>query len=135
MTANEDQIIFWNEKAGRDWVELQERMDTNLSNIHAALMAFAAARPGEAVLDIGCGTGATSLALAGAVGDGIATIAAQPLQIGPLSRAEAGAATRARVVEAVREAMAAYRTAGGGIAPPMACWLVRARAGSWAPCG
>jgi SAM-dependent methyltransferase len=68
MPANEDQIKFWNDKAGRDWTELQARMDTNLSNIHAAIMAFAAPRPGETVLDIGCGTGTTSLALADAVG-------------------------------------------------------------------
>ncbi len=68
MTANEDQIKFWNEKAGRDWTELQTRMDTNLSHIHTAVMALAAPRPGEAVLDIGCGTGTTSLALADAVG-------------------------------------------------------------------
>lgn len=68
MTANEDQIKFWNEKGGRDWTELQGRMDHNLSRIHAAVMAFAAPGPGEAVLDIGCGTGATSLELADAVG-------------------------------------------------------------------
>ena len=70
MTANEDQIKFWNEKAGRDWTELQERMDTNLSTMHDAIMAFAAPRPGETVLDIGCGTGTTTLALADAVGAG-----------------------------------------------------------------
>ena len=42
MTANEDQIKFWNEKAGRDWTELQTRMDTNLSGLHGAVMALAA---------------------------------------------------------------------------------------------
>jgi SAM-dependent methyltransferase len=68
MTANEDQIKFWNEKAGRDWTELQARMDKNLSRIHPAIMAWAGAQPGDAVLDIGCGTGTTSMALADAVG-------------------------------------------------------------------
>jgi len=67
-SANQDQIKFWNEKAGREWVDLQERMDANLSGAHAAIMAFAAAQGGEHVLDIGCGTGTTSLALADSVG-------------------------------------------------------------------
>ena len=68
MAANEDQIRIWNDKAGRNWTQLQARMDENLSRIHAAVMAFANAQAGEAVLDIGCGTGTTTLALADAVG-------------------------------------------------------------------
>ncbi len=273
MTANEDQIKFWNEKAGQEWVMLQERMDANLADIGDAVLAFAGAKPGETVLDVGCGTGATSLALgrAGAkvtgldiskpmlglarsraiqagldisfieadasayafqpefdlvfsrfgvmffddpigafanlhtalkpggrlafvcwrspqenlwaftplaaarpflpeqpppdpnapgpfafadpqrilsiltdvgfhhvgtskydgvmrMGSDIDTIAAQTLQIGPLSRAvgEADEATRAKIVEAVRGAMAKFKTADGEIAPPTACWLVSA---------
>jgi len=279
MPANQDQIAFWNDKAGQDWTALQTRMDTNLSRIHDAIMAFAAPKPGEAVLDVGCGTGTTSLALADAVGaagrvmgldvsqpmlglaqtrgqgranlafeladaaahpfqpdydllfsrfgvmffddpvgafanlhralkpsgrlafacwrtpqenpwasvpltaarpllppqppadpnapgpfafadpqrvlsiltdvglhdvtltpfDGvmpmgqdIGLIAEQTLQIGPLSRAaaDADAPTRARIVEVVRDAMVAYRTPGGEVAPAVACWLVGARADS-----
>lgn len=68
MTANEDQIRFWNEKGGEEWVTLQARMDANLSAIHDALMPWASPRVGEAILDVGCGTGTTSLALADAVG-------------------------------------------------------------------
>jgi SAM-dependent methyltransferase len=68
MPANEDQLKFWNDKAGRDWTELQERMDANLSGIHDAIIAFAAPRSGESVLDIGCGTGTTSMVLADRVG-------------------------------------------------------------------
>ena len=68
MPANEDQLKFWNDKAGRDWTELQERMDANLSGIHDAILAFAAPRSGETVLDIGCGTGTTSMVLADRVG-------------------------------------------------------------------
>jgi len=66
MTANEDQIKFWNEKAGQNWTALQARMDANMAAIGDAALAFAQAKPGMAVLDVGCGTGATSLALAGA---------------------------------------------------------------------
>ena len=68
MPANEDQIKFWNDRAGRDWTELQERMDINLSGPGAAVMALAAPKPGEHVLDVGCGTGTTTMALADAVG-------------------------------------------------------------------
>jgi len=68
MSTNQDQIRFWNEKAGHDWTALQVRMDANLSGLHDAIMTFAAPKPGEKVLDIGCGTGTTTLALAGAVG-------------------------------------------------------------------
>ena len=66
MTANEDQIKFWNEKAGQNWTILQARMDANMAAIGDAALAFAQAKPGMAVLDVGCGTGVTSLALAGA---------------------------------------------------------------------
>lgn len=68
MPANQDQVDFWNGRMGHEWVLLQERMDANLAAIHQALMLFAAPRAGEAVLDIGCGTGTTSMALADAVG-------------------------------------------------------------------
>ncbi|HSS13295.1 MAG TPA: methyltransferase domain-containing protein [Rhizomicrobium sp.] len=64
MTANEDQIKFWNEKAGQNWTSLQARMDANMAAIGDAALAFARAQPGMTVLDVGCGTGFTSLALA-----------------------------------------------------------------------
>jgi SAM-dependent methyltransferase len=68
VPANQDQVDFWNGRMGQEWTLLQERMDANLSAIHDALMPFAAPKLGEAVLDIGCGTGTTSMALADAVG-------------------------------------------------------------------
>ena len=64
MPANEDQIRFWNEKAGQNWTLLQTQMDANMAAIGDAVLAFAQARPGMTVLDVGCGTGFTSLALA-----------------------------------------------------------------------
>jgi SAM-dependent methyltransferase len=64
MAANEDQIKFWNEKAGQNWTIQQAWMDANMADIGDAALAFAAVKPDMAVLDVGCGTGATSLAMA-----------------------------------------------------------------------
>jgi hypothetical protein len=63
------------------------------------------------------------------MGRDVGVIAEQTLQIGPLSRAvgEADAATRVKIVDAARAALATFTNADGEIAPPVACWLVRAR--------
>lgn len=64
-----DQKDYWNGPAGQTWARMQERMDLALTPVTAALLAAAAPAPGEQVLDIGCGSGETTLALAAAVGD------------------------------------------------------------------
>ena len=68
MSANADQIEFWNGPAGRHWAEQQESMDRTLGKIHEAAIAFAAAKTGEKIVDIGCGSGTTTLALAETAG-------------------------------------------------------------------
>lgn len=68
MTANEAQIEYWNGAVGERWARLQETIDAALAPITAALMPFANPRPRERVLDVGCGAGTTSYALAKAVG-------------------------------------------------------------------
>jgi ubiquinone/menaquinone biosynthesis C-methylase UbiE len=65
---NEAEITYWNSTAGRHWVERQESQDAMLAPILAAALKQAQARPGERVVDIGCGTGASSIALAQHVG-------------------------------------------------------------------
>ena len=67
--SNAEQIEYWNGKVGETWARMQERMDRALTPVTAALLSLAAPQPGENVLDIGCGSGETTLALAGAVGD------------------------------------------------------------------
>ncbi|MBI1237951.1 MAG: methyltransferase domain-containing protein [Alphaproteobacteria bacterium] len=67
---NAAQIEYWNGKAGDTWAEFQERMDKNLAPMSETLLRAAALKPGERVLDIGCGCGATSLGAAEAVGPG-----------------------------------------------------------------
>lgn len=61
---NAEQIAYWNGPGGRRWLDLQQRQDALLAPISRILLDRAAPRAGEIVLDIGCGCGATSIALA-----------------------------------------------------------------------
>ncbi len=66
--TNEEQIALWNDAAGRAWVELQETLDRVLEPFEALLVKAVAARRAQRVLDIGCGTGSTTLAIARQLG-------------------------------------------------------------------
>ncbi len=68
--ANADQAAYWNSPAGLKWVENEALLDEELSGVLERLLQLAAPRPGEAALDVGCGTGASTLALAAAVSPG-----------------------------------------------------------------
>ncbi|HWB75958.1 MAG TPA: class I SAM-dependent methyltransferase [Nannocystaceae bacterium] len=60
----EDQKALWNGVAGHAWVDAQETMDAILRPFEALLVAAVAAGPAGRVLDVGCGTGGTTLAYA-----------------------------------------------------------------------
>ena len=62
------QRAFWNSDAALRWLRRQEETDATLAPAEAAAIARAAPRSGEQVLDIGCGCGASTLALAERVG-------------------------------------------------------------------
>jgi ubiquinone/menaquinone biosynthesis C-methylase UbiE len=82
MSVNQAQIDFWNGPTGQKWAKHQTDMDRNMADIAVAGLALADARPGERVLDIGCGNGSTSLALAetvGPSGDVIGVDVSQPM--------------------------------------------------------
>jgi SAM-dependent methyltransferase len=62
------QRAFWNSEATRRWVTEQTRIDRLMAGVTDAALAAAAPKPGENVLDIGCGTCTTTLKQAEAVG-------------------------------------------------------------------
>jgi SAM-dependent methyltransferase len=66
--TNEEQTTFWNGLAGRNWVEAQAALDQMLKPFEELLLEAVAAGPGGRVLDVGCGTGSTTLAAARLLG-------------------------------------------------------------------
>lgn len=67
---NAAQSTYWNETAGPTWAAMQSPLDRQLEPLGRAAMAALALRPGEQVIDIGCGAGATTLQLAAIVAPG-----------------------------------------------------------------
>lgn len=63
-----DQVANWNGQSGERWVTNQARLDAVVAAFGQAAIEAAAPAKGERVLDVGCGAGASSLALAARVG-------------------------------------------------------------------
>lgn len=66
--VNVDQIEFWNVVQGDKWVRLMNRIDALLGPFGDAAMAALAPVGSERILDVGCGFGSNTIALAEAVG-------------------------------------------------------------------
>lgn len=58
----------WNGQSGERWIAHQAQLDARLAVFGEATIEAAAPAAGERVLDIGCGAGASTLALAARVG-------------------------------------------------------------------
>ncbi|MGC4402880.1 class I SAM-dependent methyltransferase [Methyloversatilis sp. MC4-4] len=69
-TRADAQIALWNGPAADGWVQAQPLLDALFAPFSERLVEVARTRSARSVIDIGCGTGATTLALAEALGSG-----------------------------------------------------------------
>lgn len=69
-SGNETQRRYWSGPTGTKWIERQESFNRSFRDITQAVMERAALQPGMNVLDVGCGMGSTTLAIAAAVAPG-----------------------------------------------------------------
>ena len=65
---NADQIAYWNGPAGQRWADRQQAQDILLGPVADILIDRAKLKAGERVIDIGCGSGVTTIAFAQKVG-------------------------------------------------------------------
>jgi SAM-dependent methyltransferase len=80
--ANEDMAALWNGASGQAWVDEQALLDQTYRSIEKLLADAVTASGARSVLDIGCGAGATTLAVArtlAARGNAVGIDISQPL--------------------------------------------------------
>ncbi|AKJ06505.1 ubiquinone/menaquinone biosynthesis C-methylase UbiE [Archangium gephyra] len=89
--TGDEQTKLWNGLAGRAWVEEQELLDQLFKPFEELLAGAVSAGSGRQVLDVGCGTGSTTLAVArqlGAKGRCVGIDISEPMITAARARAE-----------------------------------------------
>ena len=74
QVKDEDQAQRWKGSAGCAWVEAQQMLDRTLQPFEDLPVAEVAASGAKRVLDVGCGTGSTTRAVARLLGTGSAAV-------------------------------------------------------------
>ncbi len=98
---NTAQIAYWNDRAAVTWTTFQERLDALFEPLTSLALDAAAPLPGEQAIDVGCGCGATVLALAsrlGPTGQVQGLDVSEPMAARARERIAAAGLTNARVI-------------------------------------
>jgi SAM-dependent methyltransferase len=101
LQDNADQIAYWNDKAAVTWTAFQERLDALFEPLTTLALEAAAPMPAESAIDVGCGCGATVLALAnrlGPTGQVLGLDVSKPMAARARERIAAAGLTNAKVV-------------------------------------
>lgn len=100
---NREQAALWNDASGKAWVEMQEVLDRMLTPFGERLIDAAFPGEGVRVADIGCGAGATTLAMArrvGPAGSCVGVDISGPLVAAATARAAAEGADNVAFIQA-----------------------------------
>lgn len=91
VKSEADKTMQWNGARGNAWVEAQELLDRLFQPFEAMLVDAVVASGGRRVLDVGCGTGAVTLAVArrlGGYGTSVGVDISEPMIAAARARAE-----------------------------------------------
>ncbi len=109
MGQNQSQAEYWNSASGRKWIGFEEELDRVFEAVNDELIERAQPGLNDRVLDIGCGTGATTRAFAqrlGASGSVTAIDISEPLLARARQRSsEVSAKTDYRLIDAQTDAI------------------------------
>jgi len=100
---NAAQAEYWSSVAGPKWTEHQEHQDQVLRPVSDRLMAAAQPKPGERVVDIGCGCGATTIDFAARIspgGEALGLDISEPMLARARERAEPDRSIRFELADA-----------------------------------
>jgi ubiquinone/menaquinone biosynthesis C-methylase UbiE len=69
LQSDNEQVALWNGLAGRAWIEMQGLLERVFKPFEELLVEAVSRAPGSRALDVGCGTGGTTLAIARLLGE------------------------------------------------------------------